>query len=249
MFWIDFKKLVLSLLAGVVWAIPVFGQFEGKIVFEHRDAGNASGDNDDVITMFITPERILLQGQNSYNILGNIKSEGILVRLDHEDFVFLTGKDEVLRISKDDITSLMNFFTDGDTDEPVNPGLEIEKLNETREIVGYSCTKFKFVDTDDPDDYVIAWMTTDIPINWGMLGESWSETSAGLLGSDLPFDTIFKEGNFPVRIEAYKNGTLEEITEAVEISESGIARAMVQIPPGVKVLSFQDYLFQKMSQQ
>lgn len=246
---INAKKLVLSLLAGVVWVIPVFGQFEGKIVFDRREAGNSTGENDDVITMFITPERILLQGQNSYNVLGNIKSEGILVRLDHEDFVFLTGKNEVLRISKNDITSLMNFFTDGDTDETANPGVEMEKLTETREIRGYSCTKFKFTDTDDPGDYLIAWMTKDIPVNWGMLGESWSETSAGLLGSDLPFDTIFKEGNFPVRIEAYENGTLQEITEAVEISESGIARAMVQIPPGVKVLSFQDYLFQKMSQQ
>ncbi|MDZ7772133.1 MAG: hypothetical protein U5K31_05240 [Balneolaceae bacterium] len=38
------------------------------------------------------------------------QTEGVLVRLDFEDFVFLTGNDMALTISKADITSFTRMF-------------------------------------------------------------------------------------------------------------------------------------------
>jgi hypothetical protein len=50
-------------------------------------------------------------------------------------------------------------------------------------------------------------------------------------------------------MDSYQEGELKTITEAEEINESSIAKAMVQIPTGVSVLNLQNYLFQKLSEQ
>lgn len=92
-------------------------------------------------------------------------------------------------------------------------------------------------------------MTDELDINWGMLAEPWGQTELDVMGDNLSFNLIFEEGLFPLKIEAYKSDVLTQVTEAEEVNQSEVARAMVQIPQGVKVLSMQDYLFNKMSQQ
>jgi hypothetical protein len=180
--------------------------------------------------------------------MGNIKTEGVLIRLDFEDFVFLTGDDKAMQISKSDITSMMNMFGGGnDIDEDTD--INYEKTGETQTIKGYSTEKFVFREQDNQDDYAVVWMTRDLNINWGMLAESWGNQLDVKIYESLPTGLIFKEGYFPLKVETYDSGSLQMLTEAEEISKSSIAKAMVQIPSGVDVLSFQDYLFQRLSEQ
>ena len=233
-------------------ANPAAAQFEGKIVFDSYEVStDGSRERTDGFTLYVTPERLLLQGENRYSVIGSIQTEGILVRLDFQDFVFLTENDATaLKISKQDITSMMNMFGGSGTDgnNPKEEELDFERTGETRTINGYRCEKFIIREADRPNDYVVAWMTQDLEINWGMLSEPWGSNELDVIGDNLHLDIIFNEGYFPLSLEAYGNGVPKEVTEVSEITASNIARAMVQVPSGVKVLSFQDYLFNKMSE-
>ncbi|MDX1585867.1 MAG: hypothetical protein R3222_03950 [Balneolaceae bacterium] len=225
-------------------------QFEGKVVYNSYELQSGERVNSDRFTMFVTPERILLQGDNSYDFMGNIKTEGVLVRLDFEDFVFLTGKDKALKISKMDITSMMNLFGGNSNDRKASDTeINYEKTRERETINGYESEKFIFADEEHKNDYVAVWMTRDIKFNWGMLAEPWGNDVEGMISGDFPISLIFEEGYFPLRIESFQDGVMKTVTEAEEINESSIARAMVQIPSGVSVLSLQNYLFQQLSEQ
>lgn len=243
---------ITALLIVACFAQPANAQFEGKILFSSYEySSEGTEEANDEFTLFITPDRILLQGEKKYELMGSIQSEGVLVRLDFEDFVFLTGDEQALKISKSDVTSMMNMFGDGQSSSDVaeeGEGINFERTNESQTIKGYKCEKFIFRDEDEENEHSEVWMTKELKVNWGMLAEPWSGSAAAVIQS-LPMDLVFKKNYFPVKVEMFRNNKLVSKVEATEINESAIARAMVQIPSGVKVLGFQDYLFQKMSEQ
>ena len=225
-------------------------QFEGKVVYNSYELKSGEKVNADRFTMFVTSDRILLQGDNSYDFMGNIKTEGVLIRLDFEDFVFLTGKDKALKISKTDITSMMNLFGgDSKNNRDTDTDIKYEKTGGTDTINGYASEKFIFTDREDQSNIFVVWMTRDIKFNWGMLAEPWGDNVESMIHGDFPISLIFEEGYFPLRMETYQSGELKTVTEAEEINESTIAKAMVEIPSGVSVLSLQNYLFQQLSEQ
>lgn len=250
------KKATYFLSAIVVVACftqPASAQFEGQITYnsyEYSSDGNEQ--KQDEFTMHITPDRILLQGQKEYDFLGSIQTEGVLVRMDFEDFVFLTGDDKALKISKSDITSLMQMFENknGSTQQVADKGEDIafERTNEKETISGYSCEKFIFKDEDKDNEHTEVWMTKDVELNWGMLAEPWSGSAEAIVSS-FPTDLVFKENYFPVKVDVFRNDKMISRLEASDINESSVAKAMVQVPSGVQVLSLQDYLFQQMSNQ
>ncbi len=227
-------------------------QFEGKVVYNtyEIDSGGEKTAKDQ-FTMFVTSDRILLQGENKYDFIGNIKTEGVLVRLDFKDFVFLTGNSRALKISKSDIDSMFNMF--GDNNKGSVSGIEedvsFRKTADTRTINGYKCEKFLFTDQDDKESHAEVWMTKELAISWGMLAEPWGGQAEALISAGFPFSLIFEEGYFPLKMDSYRDGKLKMVTEIEDLRESTIARAMVQVPSGVTVLSFQDYLFQQLSDQ
>ncbi|MGD8426052.1 MAG: DUF4412 domain-containing protein [Balneolaceae bacterium] len=240
-----------AMLLVVCISQPATAQFEGKISFNSYDySADGSKQKQDEFTLYITSDRILLQGDNNYQVMGSINTEGVLVRLDFKDFVFLTGDNQALKISKSDITSMMNMFG-GNDDSAGNDADDIDynRTGETKTIDGYNCEKFIFYEKDDKNRQTVVWMTKDIDVNWGMLGEPWGNNADEIIRAGLPTDIVFKEKYFPLKAESYKGDKLVSMLEATDIKKSPVARAMVQVPSGVKVLSFQDYLFQKMSEQ
>lgn len=227
---------------------PAAGQFEGKITYSNYVYSGGEQQKNDEFNMFITPERIMLQGGKQYDFLGSIKTEGVLVRLDFEDFVFLTGNDKALKISKSDITSMMNMFSNRSSGSSAAKGeVSYEQTGEKQTIQGYDSEKFILKDKENNNIYTEVWMTRELDIQWGMLAEPWGDQINNLVSSEFPIDMIFKKKYFPVKVETYKNDELIGVLEAEEISQSPVARAMVQVPSGLTVLSFQDYLFQQMS--
>lgn len=250
------KKLIsllsVFLLFFLVTAQSSKAQFEGKIQYSSYEISpdGTKGKVDD-FTMYVTKDRILLQGSNEYEFMGSIKTEGILVRLDYEDFVFLAGDKNAMKISKSDITSMMKMFGDnaGSPQKELEEAeIDYEITGEEEDIFGFNTEKFVFRNAEDKNRHSVVWMTREIDINWGMLAESWGSSAGAKIGNGLPTDLLFKENYFPLKMENYKNDRLEGITEVTDISRSSVARGMVQVPSGVRVLSFQDYLFQKMSE-
>ncbi|MFH5883314.1 DUF4412 domain-containing protein [Halalkalibaculum sp. DA3122] len=250
------KKFGVSVGIAVllaIFSVPAVAQFEGKIVFNSYEVTpDGSQSQNDQFSMYVTNDRILLEGENQYSFGGSIQTEGVLVRLDFEDFVFLTGEQSALKISKQDISAMMNMFSNGNAagqTPDVDQEVEYERTGETQNVNGYSCEKFIFTDQEEPNAHAEVWMTNELNIHWGMLAEPWGNTDLDMMGDQFSTDLIFRDGYFPMRIEGYESGELRQVTEIQEIEQSDIARAMVQIPQGVKVLSFQDYLFNKMSEQ
>lgn len=249
------KKATYYLSAMLVVACftqPVSAQFEGEITYNSYEyAADGTEEKKDEFSLYITPERILLQGNKNYEFMGSIKTEGVLVRLDFQDFVFLTGDDQALKISKSDITSMMNMFDNGKDAETIADEAEdvtYERTGETKSIGGYASEKFIFRDQNEENAHTEVWMTKDVNVNWGMLAEPWSGSANDII-SNFPMDLIFTEKYFPLQVESYENNNLVSKLVATDVNTSAVAKAMVNVPSGVKVLSFQDYLFQKMSEQ
>lgn len=242
------KKLsALFLLLFCFSLSQAYAQFEGKVVFNNYDIESGSRvKGDDSFTMYITPDRMLLQGENSYNVRGNFTTEGLLIRHKERDFVFLNGEKTAMKITKEGITSFMNLFGD-DADEEVEEtesDFSYTQTGESKNINGFTAEKFVFTE-DDSNDRVEVWMTRDLDINWGILAEPWGDNMQFLTDSELPFNLIFKEGYFPVKWDQYEDGELTESMEA-EVTSTDIAREAVEISPDIKVVSLSDYLFEQM---
>lgn len=250
------KKATYFLSAIVVVACftqPASAQFEGQVIYNSYEySSDGSEEKQDEFTLYVTPDRILLQGEKKYDFMGTIQTEGVLVRLDFEDFVFLTGDEKALKISKSDITSMMNMFNNGNgsPEQVADKGEDIvyERTNESSVLQGYNCEKFVFRDEDRENEYTEVWMTKEVEMNWGMLAEPWSGRAEAIVSS-FPTDLVFKENYFPVKVDVFRNDKMISRLEAGVIDESPVAKAMVQVPSGVQVLSFQEYLFQQMSEQ
>jgi len=243
--------LFSAMLMVACFTQPVSAQFEGQITYESYEYEEDEKQKTDEFALFITPERILLQGEKQYQFMDAIETEGVLVRLDFEDFVFLTGEDNVLKISKMDITSFMNMVS-GESDtqemEEQTENINYERTGETQTIRGYDSEKIIFRDDSEGGEYMAVWMTKDINVNWGMLAEPWSGDIEAVI-NNFPMKLIFEENYFPVRAENYDGNGLKSVIEATEINESSVARAMVNIPSGVKVLGLWDFLSRKANNQ
>lgn len=241
-----------AMLMVACFTQPATAQFEGEMTYSSYEySADGTQEKDDDFTMFITSDRILLQGDKKYEFMGSIQTEGVLVRLDFQDFVFLTGDKQALKISKSDITSMMNMFSNGNESESAAEqaeDIDYEQTNETQTFAGYECDKFIFRDEDQKNEHTVVWMTQGIEVNWGMLAEPWGNQADAIMSS-VPTNLIFKDKYFPVRVESYKDDKMTSMLEATRIESTPVARAMVQVPSGTQVLSFQDYLFQKMSEQ
>lgn len=246
---------LLSLIAILIICLSApnsaHAQFEGTVIYNSYEV--TDGDkkqNRDQFTMYVTPDRILLQGENKYDFIGNIKTEGVLIRLDVEDFVFLTGDTQALKISKSDITSMFNMFGNGNEDKDVDLEADVsyEKTGETKTINGYHCEKFIFREQEEKQRYAHVWMTRDLKIDWGMLSEPWSTSAEAMISKSFPMNLIFKDGYLPLKMESYEGNDLRMVTEVQELSKGPVAKNKVDVPQGVRLLSFQDYLFQKLSE-
>lgn len=249
------SKIAPILLLVLLVAVPsqVYAQFEGKIVFNSYNMEENSLQKDDQFTLFITPERILMQGNNRYDLSGSIQTEGILVRLDEEDFVLFTDAGKALSISRQDIDSMMKMFEGNGNKTNGNPELDAsvqyEQTGKTRTISGYDCELFIFYDEDNENKRAEAWMTRDLSINWGMLADSWSGITGEITDGEIPLQLIFEDSYFPLLVESYEGQQLLSRLEAEEVKSTREARDRVQIPSGVKVLNFQQYLFESFNKQ
>lgn len=240
-----------AMLMVACFTQPATAQFEGEITYKSYDYQDGKEENNDEFTLHITPDRILLQGEKKYDFMGSMKTEGVLVRLDEQDFVFMTGDQTALKIAKTDITSMMKMFGNGNDASSAAEKYDIQKnrTGESKQIKGFTAEKFIFRDEEGGEnDYATVWMTKDIDVNWGMLAEPWGNEEANtLINDNFPMDLVFQEKYIPLVVETYKDGEKESGLEATNINQARIDHSLVEIPSDMKVLNMQQYLFQKMS--
>jgi len=243
---------LLLILMVAIAAPSAYAQFEGQITYEHYhlNASNGNKTDDGHMNLYITPNRILVNDLDNYS-MGPIQSKGVLIRLDSKDFVFLTGDNQALQISKAQVVSMYNMMQGMSGSNGNNyhkPNIDVIETGEHKTIDGYKCRKVTVKDNENPNEQTDLWLTEDLDINWGMLTQPWSAGNQSLFPGSLPLQKLLSKGSLPLKVEHFVDGKLSDVIETSNINKNQVARAMVQIPAGVEVLSFQDYLMRQMSQ-
>jgi hypothetical protein len=239
------------LMVFVVQADKVSAQFEGEIVFRAYEP--ESGIQANRFLQFIaTPNRINLNSDNQYKVFTGLDADRFLVRNDQNDFIFLSGDSDALRISKEDVDGLSNLMqrmTGGSGSiQQFDWERRLEETGNREIIAGHRTEQFKVYE-ENSDNYISVWLTDEVKVNWGILEETWHQSMSKIIDLDLPIEMIMNRNSFPLKIEYYKENQLETVVEAVQVQRRSIDQALVDIPDGVKMMGFADLMMRMMRDQ
>ncbi len=246
-------KYTFTICLLVITSMQAKAQFQGQITMKvYSEDGGKVEEN--LVNMYVTPQRIMLQGDNQVNLASSMNAEGLLIRNDKKDFILLTGESSALQVTKQDIQNLISMAEQFESKEKSTSdasSVDYRFTDRTRTILGMETTEL-IVEDDESDNYLAIWLTPNVDINWGILTDSWSGLDPNM---DRAFrtsqETIFKGKSFPLLIEAYdaKKKQRNVVMEVMNLQESSVAKAMVEIPQGVNIMGFSDFMFQLMMQK
>jgi hypothetical protein len=236
-----------------VFSISAYAQFEGQISMNLYSQDNGETEVNK-LNLYATADRILIKGEEHFDVMSQIETDGILIRNDRKDFVIMTSKDQALQVTKVEIEGLVDMmasWSGNSSDDKPTRKTKYSFSDRTQNIMGYKAAEFIVEDVEDPGKHLSIWLTNDIDVNWGMLGERWNKLPAEIDAevNGMAQEIIFKGKNFPLKIEAVDNGTRTTIMDVTNVNRSSVARAMVEVPSGVSLMSFKDFVFQMMMQQ
>lgn len=238
-------------ILALSYSTSVFAQFEGQITMNLYGESNGQKEVSE-LNLYATADRIMIKGEEDLTVMGQVNAGGLLIRNDMKDFVIMTEKDKALQATKAGIESIveMMFSWAGESaaSSSSEPETEYEFTDRTKTILGHETTELIIKSTEDPNSHLSVWLTPDIDINWGMLAEPWKGMPKSIDReiNGMSQDVIFKGKNFPLMIEAVEGDEREMVMEVKNVNRSSIAKAMVEVPSGVTLISLQEYIFNMM---
>lgn len=239
---------VLALFSGSVYA-----QFEGQITMDvySEDDGKIEVSQ---VNLYATPNRIMFKGQDNFSVMDQMSTDGLLIRNDMKDFVIMTEKDQALQVTKVEIEGLVEMLSSwgGDSKENQNtPKPDYSFSDRTQTILGYETAEMIITDSENPNKHLSVWLAPEIDINWGMLAEKWNNMPKSIDSeiNGVAQDVVFKGKNFPMLVEAVEGDERKTIMKVNNVNRSSVAKAMVEIPTGVTLMSFKDYVFKMMMER
>lgn len=252
-------KRLLSTVASLIMLVYMFStvayaQFEGQISMNLYSENNGKTEVSE-LNLFTTADRIMIKGEESFNLMDEMNTDGLLIRNDMKDFVIMTGANEALNVTKAEIEGLVEMLSswsdDSSDTDPNTIKTKHSFSDRTQELLGYKSAELIIQDKENPDKHLSIWLTPDIDVNWGMLAEKWNnmpkEMDAEING--MSQEIIFKGKNFPMMIEAVNKGERTTLMKVTNVNKSSIAKAMVEVPSGTTLMSFQDFIMKKMMEQ
>lgn len=231
-----------------------FAQFEGQITMDVYSEEDGQMEVSQ-INLFATSDRIMLQGENDFSVMDQMSTDGLLIRNDMKDFVIMTGKDQALQVTKVEIEGLVEMLSswggNASTKQPNTPKTEYSFSDRTQNILGYETAEMIVTDAENPNKHLSVWLAPEIDINWGMLAEKWNNMPESIDSeiNGVAQDVVFKGKNFPLLIEAVEGNERKTIMKVNNVNKSSVAKAMVEIPAGVSLMSFKDYVFKMMMER
>lgn len=249
------KLLTLALILSFSQSAVAQKYFEGEMSIELKTKDDGKLETS-TMSILLSPARIKIQGKGKHidvKALGADDINGVLIRLDNEDFVMFSDEMEktALRISKLDIENMMNMVKNmskqfgGNQNaaaEVDDSKFEIKKTKETKTIAGYKATKSIVTSSDEPKSETHVWLTDELNINLGMLADDWEFLGSISSGSDK----WLKKGQFPLLVQTYDSGKLSGSLEVKTIKKMKIKAEDLEVPAGIQLMSFQDMLMKKM---
>ncbi|HBX66733.1 MAG TPA: hypothetical protein DEG32_11455 [Balneolaceae bacterium] len=227
-----------------------YAQFEGQVTMNLFSYDNGQPEVSE-LNLFATKDRIMIKGEENMELMGGISSGGLLIRNDMKDFVIMTESDKALQATKAGIESMVEMmFSWAGESESDSEGPEVEYVFTDRQktINGYETTEMIVKDAENPNKHISVWLTPGIDINWGMLAEPWKGMPKSMDKelNGMSQDVFFKGKNFPMMIESVEGEERTKVMEVRNVNRSSIAKAMVEVPSGVQLISLQEFIFNMM---
>ena len=225
-----------------------FAQFQGQISMNIYDVDDGVVEDTNELNLYTTADRILVKGEDKINVSdGLMEASGILIRGDIQDFVIMTGENEAIRFTKEELEGFFNMISmfDNEDELDVETNNEFKYTNEERTIQGLKATELQ-VWNDDGDGYLSIWLTNELDINWSILTQPWNNLPKGLKKPVDHMTQEFRSSNFPMLIEAHGKKGDYTIFEVTKVRESRIAKDMVEVPANVELISLQTMFMKAM---
>ena len=249
-------KRIVSLLFSVAFSGLIFSaiaQFEGQIDFliHNYQEGNQEVTN---LDLTFSKDRIYIGSNSTMDVMSGLSTNGILVRNDHQDFIFMTGHNEALKVAKSDIDGLVNLINrvQGKTIEgekkTFNWDENVIETQNTKTIRGYLTREF-VLKSDENDGYVSVWLTDEIKVNWGLLNDVWHTTGSKQLGEEIPIELVMNRNSFPLLIEAFNDNNIIIRVESVSVNNRNFDRTKTELSSDYKLLGFADLMMNMFRQR
>lgn len=244
---------ILIVLVLAVAISPAYSQFEGEIRFnlENYDSSNPERSE---FTLTAANDRLFIQSKNDVNVMTGLKSNGLLVRNDLQDFVFNTGTDEALQVSKADLDGLMNMIerfsgASGNKDkESFDWKNRIIETDNRKEHLGYEVQEFRLLG-ENTNQYVSIWLTTGIKVYWGLMIDVWNRAGNRFADSELPVELIMNSNSFPLVVEVIDKGRVAYKFESVSVNVDSFDRSVVELPEQKRLLGLTEVMMNMFRQR
>lgn len=244
-------SLIFLFLTGTVQ--PALSQFEGQveyIIFNHENSQPEMTN----LNMTFTEDRIYIESSSSLDVMSGLRTNGILVRNDHQDFIFNTGVNEAVKIAKSDIdrlVDLLNKASGRSDNKPVTTfdwENRVIETGKTRRMHGFNVSEFMLKNEED-NRSVSVWLTEEIKVNWGLLDEAWHTTGRKQMEKEVPVELIMNKNSFPLLIEGFEDGEMIFKAEVAAVNQSLFDRSKTELSPDVKLLGFSDLMMNMFRQR
>jgi len=250
------KNILFSLfllLFSLTVTATAFSQFEGEILFQVEEF---EGDRPHTshFTFTAASNRLFITSQQNLDVFPGVSSDGLLVRNDLQDFIFNTGTDEALKVSKDDLDGLMNlverFSGLGNNGEKERFDWEtgVEETGKSQKHLGFDLHEFR-LKGDSDQQFVSVWVTSDINVSWGLLMDVWSRAGTRFSATDLPVELIMNPRSFPLLIEVFDGGQLIYKVESKDVNTDDFDRSVVELSEQKKLLGLTDLMMNMFRQR
>jgi hypothetical protein len=243
--------LIIICLSGFLNYVQA--QFEGQIDFliHNYQDGNREVTN---LDMTFAKDRIYLGSQSTMDVMSGLSTNGILIRNDHQDFVFMTGHNEALKVAKSDIDGLVNLInrvqgnTEPEERKPFSWDEKVVETGNTKTINGYQTREF-VLNSDENNGTVSVWLTDQIKVNWGLLNDLWHTTGSKQLGEEIPIELVMNRNSFPLLVEAFKDDTIVLRAESISVNTRTFDRSKIELSSDLKLLGFTDLMMNMFRQR
>jgi len=244
-----------TLFICTILSTSIQAQFNGVLDIQLYSKNDAGITDTSLIHMYVTPERILMQGAEEESIKsGNYEASGLLIRQDQRDFVLMMGKNQALQLSKSEIEGFFTMISaifgieEQSPQELAESKSSVVVTGRVENINGYPSKEIRITDADG-SGYATIWTTTKLDMDWGLLKEPWLNSPDWLREATDRLTIEFQSKSVPVLMTWTSDEGTFTFYELIRAEKSAVAKAMVELPSDYQLLGFSDWIMLQMLQQ
>lgn len=237
------KKISIILSLIFLFTLPsnLLAQFEGVISFTLVDLNKPMEQSRFELTA--SGQRLFIKSDNELNVMRGLDTNGLLVRSDLSDFVFMSKENTALKVKKSDIDGLITMLGMADkknTGQNFDWKNRIQTTGNKKELSGFDAEEF--VLSGDEGETVSIWLTEEIKINWGLLNDVWHSSGSGFFGEDIPIELVMNNNSFPMLVEFKKDGEVKARASVSSVSTSYFNKNILEIPSNAEMIGLTDLM-------